>query len=140
MSHVFNYHIPLNPESYIHRIGRTGRAGKKGVAITLVSPLEYKELQRIQEDVGSKLELFELPVNIAKKLDDLLATDISQEAIDTYNQLSEQAEPAQLCLKLLTHYLEHKRASLPVSLPMMDSSDKPQRPRHRSHNKARKSR
>ena len=140
VSHVFNYHIPLNPESYIHRIGRPGRAGKKGVAITLVSPLEYKELQRIQEDVGSKLELFELPVNIAKKLDDLLATDISQEAIDTYNQLSEQAEPAQLCLKLLTHYLEHKRASLPVSLPMMDSSDKPQRPRHRSHNKARKSR
>lgn len=135
VSHVFNYHIPLNPESYIHRIGRTGRAGKKGVAITLVSPLEYKELQRIQEDVGSKLELFELPVNITKKLDDLLATDISQEALDTYNQLSSQAEPAQLCLKLLTHYLEHKRASLPASLSMMDSSNRVQRPRNRPHSK-----
>lgn len=140
VSHVFNYHIPLNPESYIHRIGRTGRAGKKGVAITLVSPLEYKELQRIQEDVGSKLELFELPVNITKKLDDLLATDISQEAIDTYNQLSSQAEPAQLCLKLLTHYLEHKRASLPASLSMMDSSNRAQRPRNRPHSKTRKAR
>lgn len=135
VSHVFNYHIPLNPESYIHRIGRTGRAGKKGVAITLVSPLEYKELQRIQEDVGSKLELFELPVNITKKLDDLLATEISQEALDTYNQLSSQAEPAQLCLKLLTHYLEHKRASLPASLSMMDSSNRAQRPRNRPHSK-----
>lgn len=135
VSHVFNYHIPLNPESYIHRIGRTGRAGKKGVAITLVSPLEYKELQRIQEDVGSKLELFELPVNITKKLDDLLATEISQEALDTYNQLSSQAEPAQLCLKLLTHYLEHKRASLPASLSMMDSSNRVQRPRNRPHSK-----
>lgn len=140
VSHVFNYHIPLNPESYIHRIGRTGRAGKKGVAITLVSPLEYKELQRIQEDVGSKLELFELPVNITKKLDVLLATDISQEAIDTYNQLSSQAEPAQLCLKLLTHYLEHKRASLPASLSMMDSSNRAQRPRNRPHSKTRKAR
>lgn len=140
VSHVFNYHIPLNPESYIHRIGRTGRAGKKGVAITLVSPLEYKELQRIQEDVGSKLELFELPVNITKKLDDLLATDISQEAIDTYNQLSSQAEPTQLCLKLLTHYLEHKRASLPASLSMMDSSNRAQRPRNRPHSKTRKPR
>lgn len=140
VSHVFNYHIPLNPESYIHRIGRTGRAGKKGVAITLVSPLEYKELQRIQEDVGSKLELFELPVNITKKLDDLLATEISQEALDTYNQLSSQAEPAQLCLKLLTHYLEHKRASLPASLSMMDSSNRAQRPRNRPYSKTRKPR
>ena len=134
VSHVFNYHIPLNPESYVHRIGRTGRAGKKGVAITLVSPLEYKELQRIQEDVGSKLELFELPVNITKKLDDLLATEISQDAIDTYNQLSSQAEPAQLCLKLLTHYLTHKSASFSAMMEL-DSraketkSSKPQRSR-----------
>ena len=34
VSHVINYHIPFDPESYVHRIGRTGRAGQKGVAIT----------------------------------------------------------------------------------------------------------
>ncbi len=45
----FNYHIPFDPESYVHRIGRTGRAGTKGKAITLLTPLEFKELQRIKQ-------------------------------------------------------------------------------------------
>ncbi|WP_367971807.1 helicase-related protein, partial [Helicobacter acinonychis] len=61
VSHVFNYHLPLNTESYIHRIGRTGRAGKKGMAITLVTPLEYKELLRMQKEIDSEIELFEIP-------------------------------------------------------------------------------
>ena len=52
ISHVFNYHIPFDPESYVHRIGRTGRAGTKGKAITLLTPLEFKELQRIKQKVG----------------------------------------------------------------------------------------
>jgi ATP-dependent RNA helicase DeaD len=52
VTHVFNYHIPFDPESYVHRIGRTGRAGKKGVAVTLVTPHEYHGLRRIQHKVG----------------------------------------------------------------------------------------
>ena len=42
ISHVINVHIPFDPESYVHRIGRTGRAGLKGVAITLCTPMEYQ--------------------------------------------------------------------------------------------------
>ncbi len=57
VTHVFNYHIPFDPQSYVHRIGRTGRAGKSGQAITLVSTDEFKELQRIQKEVGAKMEL-----------------------------------------------------------------------------------
>jgi ATP-dependent RNA helicase DeaD len=57
VTHVFNYHIPFDPQSYVHRIGRTGRAGKSGQAITLVTPLEFKELQRIQKEVGAKMRL-----------------------------------------------------------------------------------
>jgi len=57
VSHVFNYHIPFNPESYVHRIGRTGRAGKSGQAITLVSTEEFRELQRIQKEVGAEMQL-----------------------------------------------------------------------------------
>ncbi len=56
ISHVFNYHIPFDPESYVHRIGRTGRAGTKGKAITLLTPLEFKELQRIKQKVGTSME------------------------------------------------------------------------------------
>jgi len=55
ISHVFNYHIPFDPESYVHRIGRTGRAGTKGKAITLLTPLEFKELQRIKTKVGTTM-------------------------------------------------------------------------------------
>ena len=57
VTHVFNYHIPFDPQSYVHRIGRTGRAGKTGKAITLVSTLEFKELQRIQKEVGAEMQL-----------------------------------------------------------------------------------
>ena len=48
VSHVINYDVPKDPLSYTHRIGRTARAGKDGVAITLVSPREYEDFQRIQ--------------------------------------------------------------------------------------------
>lgn len=57
VSHVFNYHIPFDPQSYVHRIGRTGRAGKSGQAITLVTSEEFKELQRIQKEVGAEMRL-----------------------------------------------------------------------------------
>jgi len=48
MSHVINYDIPGDAEDYVHRIGRTGRAGKKGVAITLVTPKERSRLGQIE--------------------------------------------------------------------------------------------
>lgn len=127
VSHVFNYHIPLNPESYIHRIGRTGRAGKKGVAITLVSPLEYRELQRIQDDVGSKLELFEVPIDPAQGLNKLLETKISDEAIEAYSRIGKEIELSQLCLKLLTHYLSKTTPEMPKLPQMTESKDSKQK-------------
>src|SRR3989338_7147245 len=48
LSHVINYSLPQDPESYVHRIGRTGRAGKEGTAITFVTPDEYQGLLYIQ--------------------------------------------------------------------------------------------
>jgi len=44
LTHVINYSIPHNPEAYIHRIGRTGRAGKEGTAITFITPSEFRKL------------------------------------------------------------------------------------------------
>jgi len=61
VSHVFNYHIPFEAESYVHRIGRTGRAKRDGIAMMLVTPHELRELKRIQKDVGSELELASIP-------------------------------------------------------------------------------
>ena len=58
---VINYDLPKIPQDYIHRIGRTGRAGKKGRAISLVSPEEKKFLSDIQQLVKKTLEIEPLP-------------------------------------------------------------------------------
>ncbi|MCF2944786.1 DEAD/DEAH box helicase [Paenibacillus tarimensis] len=56
VTHVYNYDIPLDGESYIHRIGRTGRAGQKGMAITLFSPRDRQKLASIERTVDARLE------------------------------------------------------------------------------------
>jgi ATP-dependent RNA helicase DeaD len=61
VTHVFNYHLPFDSKGYIHRIGRTGRAGRKGTAITLVTPREFYQLERIRQQVGTKMEAKAVP-------------------------------------------------------------------------------
>ena len=61
ISHVFNYDLPRDPEIYVHRIGRTGRAGREGVALSLVTPKEQWRLHRIEKFAGQKIARFELP-------------------------------------------------------------------------------
>ncbi|SFG31133.1 ATP-dependent RNA helicase DeaD [Halobacillus alkaliphilus] len=56
ITHVFNYDIPQDPESYIHRIGRTGRAGGKGLAITFAAPKDRQALQSIEKSIKQKIE------------------------------------------------------------------------------------
>ncbi|MEW9111316.1 MULTISPECIES: DEAD/DEAH box helicase [Bacillaceae] len=55
VSHVYNFDIPQDPESYVHRIGRTGRAGKKGLAVTFVTPREIDHLKIIENVTKSKM-------------------------------------------------------------------------------------
>jgi ATP-dependent RNA helicase DeaD len=55
VTHVFNYHIPFDSESYVHRIGRTGRAGRDGFAVSIITPQEYRSMQKIEKSTGSKL-------------------------------------------------------------------------------------
>src|SRR5918998_565716 len=61
VSHVVNYDIPSNPEAYIHRIGRTGRAGREGVAITLVEPREHRLLRNIESAKRTRLQVEQNP-------------------------------------------------------------------------------
>jgi superfamily II DNA/RNA helicase len=56
VSHVINYDAPHHSEDYVHRIGRTGRAGKTGVAITLVTRLDNKSVDEIEKLIGRKVE------------------------------------------------------------------------------------
>jgi len=61
LSHVINYDVPPAPESYVHRIGRTGRAGREGVAITLAEPRERPLLRNIERLTGRRLDPQPLP-------------------------------------------------------------------------------
>ncbi len=61
ISHVFNYDVPHNPEDYIHRIGRTGRAGSTGYAFTLATPEDYKAVDLINQMLGKNIDVITLP-------------------------------------------------------------------------------
>jgi ATP-dependent RNA helicase DeaD len=61
ISHVINYDIPTDPESYVHRIGRTGRAGRKGEAILFVSNRERRLLNAIERTTRQKIEPMQMP-------------------------------------------------------------------------------
>jgi len=61
ISHVFNYELPEDPEIYVHRIGRTGRAGKTGIAITLVSTRERRRLAHVESFTRKKIARTPVP-------------------------------------------------------------------------------
>ncbi|HEX5623503.1 MAG TPA: DEAD/DEAH box helicase [Sulfuricurvum sp.] len=113
ITHVFNYHIPFDPESYVHRIGRTGRAGQKGVAITLVTPIEFKELQRIRAKVGttmehayipSKLDVKEAQVNrLLAEIEKQHVNDVAHKILDA---LKEEFDQEQIAYKLISLLME----------------------------------
>ena len=109
VSHVFNYHLPFDPESYVHRIGRTGRAGREGTAISIVSPHEFKSLQRIQKSVGSRIESRIVPrigEIHAKKSDDLLERireqAVEPSSLEMIETLKEEFAMTTIAAKLLS--------------------------------------
>ncbi len=123
ISHVFNYHIPFDPESYVHRIGRTGRAGTKGKAITLVTPLEFKELQRIKSKVGtsmghafvpSKTDLRSATVDaMVKTIEDHKIYDEAHKILD---RLKEDIDEEQIMYKLISMILDKQDIQGPSNI------------------------
>ncbi len=77
VSHVVNYDLPSSAEVYVHRIGRTGRIGREGVAITLVEPRESRYLRSIEGLTRQRIEVLRLPSAHdlrARRLENLSAT------------------------------------------------------------------
>jgi ATP-dependent RNA helicase DeaD len=56
ISHVVNFDVPLTPEEYLHRVGRTGRAGREGVAVTLITPSEILRLREVERMARTRIE------------------------------------------------------------------------------------
>jgi ATP-dependent RNA helicase RhlE len=63
LPYVVNYELPNVPEDYVHRIGRTGRAGEKGEAISLVAPEDKKLLKNIERMLKKSLNVMPLPID-----------------------------------------------------------------------------
>ena len=123
ISHVFNYHIPFDPESYVHRIGRTGRAGTKGMAITLVTPHEFKELQKIKKKVGTSMNHAFIPSkndlrenslkSLVKSIEDHKIYDEAHKIIDI---LREDMDEEQVFYKLVSMLLDKQSVNGPSSI------------------------
>lgn len=84
VSHVINYDIPYDTEAYIHRIGRTGRAGREGDAILFVAPRERRMLGAIERATRKKIEPLTLPST--DTINNKRIADFKQRITDTVNQ------------------------------------------------------
>lgn len=112
LSHVINYAVPQEAESYVHRIGRTGRAGKQGIAITFITPFEYKKLLQIQRITKTEIKKEQIPdikdVVMAKKnrLLDSIQEILKNGETDSYYDMAKtllnlEATPEQIISAIL---------------------------------------
>ncbi|MGS0745192.1 DEAD/DEAH box helicase [Syntrophomonas erecta subsp. sporosyntropha] len=92
VTHVFNFDIPDSPDIYVHRIGRTARAGRSGVAITLVEPAQMDQLRLIEDRIGKQIGLENMSVN--REAEQLAITNrlirAGQEASPTIKEFSKR--------------------------------------------------
>jgi len=118
LTHVINYSLPQDPELYVHRIGRTGRAGNEGTAITFITPSEYKRLMFIQRIAKTDIKKSKVPkvkdiIEAKKKkiYDDL--TTILKDGIDPKyyswaKKLLEDNNPTDILAAMLNYRFEEE--------------------------------
>ncbi len=113
ITHVINYALPQDPEAYVHRIGRTGRAGKTGNAITFITPSEYRKLQVIQRRAKTDIRREKLPKvkdiiklkrkRIRSQLEGIMETGLKGEYLQLAQDLLENHESHYLLGALLQY-------------------------------------
>ena len=118
MTHVINYSLPHDPESYVHRIGRTGRAGKEGTAITFITPSEYHKLMFIQRKAKTDIKKLKVPnvkdiirAKTRKINEDIAAMNSEEVDANYYNwakRLLENNNTTELLAKILNYSFDDK--------------------------------
>jgi ATP-dependent RNA helicase DeaD len=111
VTHVINYDVPWDAESYTHRIGRTGRAGREGDAITLVSAREMRLLKTIEKGTRSKIRPVRLPTTadvavrrrevFKQSVIDVLKEGAFDDFLVTVDELAENYQPAEVAAAVL---------------------------------------
>ncbi|MGA1876039.1 MAG: helicase-related protein, partial [bacterium] len=113
LTHVINYALPQDPESYVHRIGRTGRAGKDGNAITFITPEEYRKLQFIRREAKTDIRKAKLPkikdvikvkkFRIKTDLENIVKLRPQNEYLEMSRELLENNEAEEILAALLQY-------------------------------------
>lgn len=103
LTHVINYSLPQDPESYVHRIGRTGRAGNQGTAITFISPAEFRQFTAMKRQVKAEIRKEEIPTvddviltkkkNIFSEVKDTVESELYEEYSDIADELLKIYDP-----------------------------------------------
>ncbi|HED30128.1 MAG TPA: DEAD/DEAH box helicase [Prosthecochloris aestuarii] len=141
ITHVINYDIPTDTEAYVHRIGRTGRAGRTGDAIVFVTPREKSMLRTIERVTGGRIDRMELPsaesINDRRiaKFKQRITSVLSTEDLDRYEEVvteycSDHDASAVQVAAALVHMAQGENPLLvSEELPVRDTS----RVNHREH-------
>ncbi len=113
LTHVINYSLPQDAESYVHRIGRTGRAGKEGNAITFITPEEYRKLRYISRETKTDIRKAKLPgvkdviktkrLRIKNVLEDIVKASPRDEYIEMSKELLDSNNPQEVVAALLEY-------------------------------------
>lgn len=116
VTHVINYDLPQDTESYVHRIGRTGRANKEGTAYSLVTPREYMQLKQIEKYTKSRIKRNEVPTiddiyeskysSITDKIKDTLAKDDFKQFTALATELDEEYSLVDVAAALMKMFFE----------------------------------
>ncbi|WP_137597976.1 DEAD/DEAH box helicase [Paucilactobacillus kaifaensis] len=126
VTHVYNYDIPQDPDSYVHRIGRTGRAGHHGVSLTFVTPNEMDYLREIEKLTKVRMLPLKPPTqeeafkgqlaNALSEVESLIsATDTNKFSAQAEELLS-QHEPVELVAALLNDITKNDASATPVKI------------------------
>jgi len=121
LTHVINYDLPDSVESYVHRIGRTGRAGKEGTAISLIHSLDKRKLRDIEHHIRQRLEMGTIPTRAQiearhlEKLQGTLREALAGERMASFlpiiAQLAEEFEPNMIAAAALQMAYDQIRPS-----------------------------
>ena len=118
LTHVINYSIPSDPEIYIHRIGRTGRAGKNGTAITFITPSEARKLTYISKASRAEIRKEEIPgaeeiirgkkERIKSQISDALGNEANQNYQELARELLIDRDPESAFASLLAFFYRNE--------------------------------
>ncbi|HEY9821514.1 MAG TPA: DEAD/DEAH box helicase [Candidatus Sericytochromatia bacterium] len=130
LTHVINYDLPDQVESYIHRIGRTGRAGKTGIAISLIQPFDRRKLSLIERKVRQTLQVTNVPTRsqiegrrlekLQEQLREALAGERMASFLPVVRDLSEEYDPLAIAAAALQMVYDQTQPSW--SAPDVDQS------------------